>query len=115
MKKVLWVSRHEMTAEQLNDLKRIYGEVTVEKLDATVKRAEEITAIPADIYAVVLPTDMIADLLHKTTNPVISAVSERVKEGTVLNPATGKEEAQYVFRHVAWKQFVRIEIETVTL
>ena len=26
MKKILWVSRHQMTEEQLDDLKRIYGD-----------------------------------------------------------------------------------------
>ena len=33
MKKILWVSRHQMTEGQLDDLKRIYGEFELVKFD----------------------------------------------------------------------------------
>lgn len=32
MKKILWVSRHQMTDSQVQDLERIYGEFILKKL-----------------------------------------------------------------------------------
>lgn len=50
--KVLWVSRHEMTSEQLADLRRIYGNVSVTKLDKTIQSAEDILEVgdAFDVY-----------------------------------------------------------------
>ena len=42
MKKILWVSRHQMTEGQLDDLKRIYGEFELVKFDQTVSNVKEI-------------------------------------------------------------------------
>ena len=42
MKKILWVSRHEMTKGQVDDLRRIYGEFELVKFDQTVSNIKEI-------------------------------------------------------------------------
>ena len=42
MKKILWVSRHEMTKGQVDDLRRIYGEFELVKFDQTVSNVKEI-------------------------------------------------------------------------
>jgi len=75
MKKILWVSRHQMTEEQLDDLKRIYGEFELVKFDQTVSNVKEIIEAGknCDILAVVLPPALLADLVNPRNNekPVI--------------------------------------------
>ena len=36
MKKILWLSRHQMTKAQVADLNRIYGEIEVKTFDQSV-------------------------------------------------------------------------------
>ena len=69
MKKILWVSRHQMTEEQLDDLKRIYGEFELVKFDQTVSNVKEIIEAGknCDILAVVLPPALLADLVIHVT------------------------------------------------
>ena len=117
MMKILWVSRHDMTFEQITDLKRIYGEdIEIEKLDETIKDIHIIANRDADVYAVVLPIDLAAELLTLTNKPVIFAVSERIRaDKTRLNEATGKEEAEFIFKHVCWKKYDKVDIKTTVL
>lgn len=114
-KKILWLSRHDMTKEQMADLKRIYGDVEVEKLDKTIKTADDIldTADGFDVLAVVLPIDLIAELFAKTDKEIITAKSERVRctNETVFNPATNKEEPQFKFVHRGWSRYKTVKIE----
>jgi len=119
--KLFWLSRHDMTVAQLDDLKRIYGadlEVVCHK--DTVASAKDVVALAgdADVLAVVLPPAMLADLTnpHVNTKPVIRAVANRVPTGnTVINPATGREEAEFRFEHDHWEQVLRIVVETKRL
>ena len=54
MKRVLWISRHQMTAEQRSDLERVIGEAvelhpwteTVEDLEDLRRTAEESRSLP---------------------------------------------------------------------
>ena len=116
MKTILWVSRHQMTAQQEQQLYKIYGEVRIFRLDRTVEHAAEITAIPADIYAVVLPLGLLAELRQATGCEIIQPVSGRVPTGrTAVNPATGTEEPEYAFSHLYWQRILRLELETETL
>lgn len=114
-KKILWVSRHDLTAMQMDDLRRIYGEdVETKKLDKTIKTADEVLseADGFDVLAVVLPIDLVADLFSKTNKDIITAKSERVRlDTTVFNPATNKEEVQYQFVHKAWNKYKEVKIE----
>lgn len=120
MKKILWLSRHTMTLEQRADLERIYGEVEVKTFDQTVASWKDVVAAGEDceVLAVVLPPAILADLTNPRNNskPVIRAIANRVATGnTVVNPATGKEEAEYRFEHAGWERVVRIEIVTERL
>lgn len=120
MKKILWVSRHQMTEEQLDDLKRVYGEFELVKFDQTVSNVKEIIEAGknCDILAVVLPPALLADLVNPRNNekPVIRAIASRVETGNkILNPATGQKELEYRFVHVAWERVLKIEIITEKL
>ena len=120
MTKVLWLSRHTMTADQVEDLKRIYGDITVKNCDMTVKIWKDVTEAGADcdVLAVVLPPAILADLTNPRNNakPVIRAKANRVPTGrTILNPATGKQETEYCFQHAGWEQVIKIEVVTKAL
>lgn len=121
MTKVLWLSRHIMSAEQVADLKRIYGnDIVVKSVDMTVSSWRDVVDAGADcdILAVVLPPAILADLTNPRNNskPVIRAKANRVATGkTIVNPATGKEEAEYSFQHAGWEQVIKIEVVTKQL
>ncbi|MBR3163543.1 MAG: hypothetical protein IKF17_05550 [Clostridia bacterium] len=115
MTKILWLSRHTMTNEQLSDLKRIYGEVEVKTFDQTVESWRDVVEAgkDCDVLAVVLPPAILADLTNPRNNnrPVIRAKANRVATGnTIVNPATGKEEAEYRFEHAGWERVIKIEV-----
>lgn len=113
--KILWLSRHCMTTEQLCDLLRIYGKIEIIRYDKTVASWQEVVEAgkDCDILAVVLPPTILADLTNpqNNTKPVIRAKSNRVETGkSTLNPATGKHEKEYKFEHAGWERVVKIEI-----
>ena len=113
--KILWLSRHNMTGEQYVDLQRIYGNIEIKQVSKTVNGWQDVVDLgyDCDVLAVVLPISILADLTNPRNNrkPVIRAKSNRVPTGkSVLNPATGKEEEEYLFEHVGWEQ-----IESVVL
>lgn len=115
--KILWLSRHNMTGEQYVDLQRIYGygKIEIKQVSKTVNGWQDVVDLgyDCDVLAVVLPISILADLTNPQNNrkPVIRAKSNRVPTGkSVLNPATGKEEEEYLFEHVGWEQ-----IESVVL
>lgn len=121
--RILWLSRHTMTPEQLADLVNIYGsDIEIVQYAESVKDAAEVMQIGADcaVFAVVLPPAILADLTNPRINtahkPVIRAVADRVETDTVeINPATGKEEKQFKFVHMAWEQVLKVEVVTKTL
>lgn len=115
MKKILWLSRHALTKEQIADLERIYGEIQVTTFDQTVSNWRDVVAAGADcdILAVVLPPSILAELTNprNNTKPVIRAKANRVPTGnSIINPATGKEETEYRFEHAGWEQVLKIEV-----
>ena len=119
-KRVLWVSRHNMTKEQFSDLCRIYGDVDVKQFPETISSAKQVVELGADcdVLAVVLPAAFLADLTNPriNTKPVIRAIADRIPTGkTIVNPATGKEEPEMMFRHAGWERVVKVEIVTERL
>ena len=116
VKKIAWISRHNMTEDQIADLRRIYGsDVVIEKHDITATSYKDVIEASkgADIMAVVLPPNILADLVNPRNNkkPVIRAVSNREKTGNlVINSATGQKEAEYRFVHGGWERIKKIEI-----
>lgn len=122
MTKILWLSRHALTDEQLADLRRIYGQIEVYQHNQTVKSAQEVVSIATehgcDILAVVLPPNILSELTNPRVNtkPVIRAKANRIPTGqTTVNPANGKEEQEFMFQHAGWERVVRIEIVTEDL
>lgn len=113
MKKILWVSRHTMLNEQYNDLKRIYGKVEVIQYDKTVSDVKEILKNDIEVYAVVLPLNLISDLRKYTKSEIIQPVSGRVSTGkAIVNNASGKYESEYIYKHLYWQKIIKFDIET---
>lgn len=116
IKKILWVSRHTMTNEQRADLDRIYTKCEIIQFDETINDVTVLLEFNADVYAVVLPLDLVAHLKISTSADIIQPVSGRVKsEKLILNNATGKYENEYVYKHLYWQLIKKCEIETERL
>ena len=116
MKTILWVSRHGMTPNQRQQLSDYYGDIEIKQLDSTVSDISEILSVPADVYAVVLPLNLLAGLRENTDKDIIQAISGRVPTGNmIVNPATGCEEQEYIYDHLYWQRIVRLELETEIL
>lgn len=119
MKKVLWISRHEMTTAQLSDLERIMGG-TVKLLcwKENVRNVTELMPLieQADAIAAVLPLQMQANLLQVAEGkPVLQAVAERVLSDTERTLADGRKEREVQFVHKRWEQLLRIDVQTKAL
>ena len=115
MTKILWLSRHILTTDQLMDLHRIYGEIKVKTFDQSVSGWKDVVDAGADcdVLAVVLPPAILADLTNprNNTKPIIRAKANRIPTGnTIVNPATGKEETEYRFEHAGWEKVIKIEV-----
>lgn len=121
VKSILWFSRHNMTVEQIEDLKRIYGsEVSIHHVVGNASSWKDVAEAGKDddVLAVVLPPSLLADLTNPRNNvkPVIRAIANRVATGNrVINPATGKEEDEYKFIHAGWEKVLKIEVLTERL
>ena len=121
VKSILWFSRHNMTVEQIDDLKRIYGsDVTINHVSANAASWKDVVeaGVNDDVLAVVLPPALLADLTNprNNTKPVIRAIANRVATGKqVINPATGKLEDEFKFVHAGWERIVKIEVVTERL
>jgi len=116
MKEVLWISRHEMTAEQLRELARVLGgPVRLRPYRDTVTDVSLLrdAVAAADAVAAVLPAELLAELLALAGDtPVLLSDARRVPTGrTVLSPE-GKGEPEFAFRHDGWKRLLRLEVET---
>ena len=119
MKKVLWVSRHEMTQLQRSDLERIMGgPVELIPWRETIRDVKELAPLlrKADAVAAVLPPEPLSELLQLADGkPVLQAVSERQTTGRTIRNPNGQTELEFAYRHLCWKQLLRLEIETRTL
>ena len=119
--RVLWFSRHTMTQDQLDDLRRIYGEdIEVKQVSSTAVNYKDILTVgdDCDILAVVLPPAILADLTNPRNNrkPVMRAIANRVPTGNkITNPATGKLEDEFKFEHAGWERVIKIEVVTERL
>lgn len=125
MKKVLWLSRHDMTSEQLAAL----GDVEVTKFNVGnlpnvhvpfsgyVDNSEELTELPPfkvllqdfDVLAVVLPINLEAQVLGVAGDrPMIKAINNR----SVVKATDGGED-RVVFTFDSWKRVKSIEVVMV--
>ena len=116
MKRVLWVSRHQMTGEQFADLERIMGgPVELIPWRDTVRDVTELVPAlaQADAAAVVLPLELLGQLLPLAgEKPVLQAVSARQATGRTVTAPDGQQEPEFAFVHQGWRQVLRLELET---
>jgi len=104
MKNVLWFSRHELSAEQLADLERIFGKVEVNQVNKTITKASEILddIEAADIIAIVAPLPLQQEfLLLAGQRPVVFCKNDRI-----IDPA---DNTKVVFKHAGWFQIREIK------
>lgn len=119
MKRVLWVSRHEMIPDQRADLERaLGGQVELFPWRDTVRDAAELVPALArvDAVAVVLPLELLAELLTLAGDkPVLQAVSGRDATGRTVTLPDGRQEPEFAYAHRGWRRILRLEVETCPL
>ena len=105
MKNILWFSRHELSAEQLADLVRIYGEVVVNQVNKTITAAAEIQddINEADVIAIVAPLPLQQQFLQLAKGkPVVFCKNDRL-----VDPA---DNTKVTFKHAGWFQIHEIKV-----
>lgn len=115
MKKVLWISRHEMTPEQRSDLDRITGGAELLLWKETVTDIAKLLPLlqQADAVAAVLPPELLAELLTLAGDkPVLYAVSERKATGRFRTLPDGRCEQEFAYVHGGWEQLLRMDVRT---
>lgn len=119
MKKVLWISRHQMTEEQFADLERVMNDnVKLDVYADSVRSVEELKepVKNCDAVAAVLPSDLMAGLWKLTGDKMLlEAVSARVPTGKVTELSDGRKEKEFAFKHMGWKQIVKYDVESKIL
>jgi hypothetical protein len=108
MKRVLWISRHFLTRDQLVDLERFCGgkvtltfwQENVEELADLADAIEE-----AQVIAAVLPIHLLAQLVEIAgEKPVLISMAKRV-----VIPVAGGE-AMTHFTHSGWQRIKKLEL-----
>jgi hypothetical protein len=125
MVKVLWFSRHEMTAPQIEALEAKLGVVQVEQVDGTMPNVHipfqgkingEDAEIPPfkellqgfDLVAIVAPIQLQQQILSVAgETPVIFAESKRER---VSVPEGEEPEFKFVFK--GWKRLLEVKVLT---
>lgn len=110
-KKILWLSRHDMSAKQYEELETAFGEITVIQHRNEVKNADEILSIGegCDVYAVILPPRILQELFQKSNVMIIRPVMNRsIIETTRCGP-------QVTLTHDYWERIVEMNIVTEKL
>ncbi len=115
-KRVLWISRHALSAEQLSDLERaLQAPVYLLTWSDTVENVEDLRPLleQSDAVAAVLPMEKLAKLLEIAGDrPVLQAKGDRVPTGRWIISPTGEKEQEFAFVHQGWYQILEIQIRT---
>ena len=119
MKKVLWVSRHQMSEAQFASLEQVMGgPVELVPWRDTVEEAAHLAPALAEVdaAAVVLPVELLAQFLPLAgEKPVLMAVSGRKSTGRLVPTPDGQLEPEFAFVHLGWRQIIRLELEFLPL
>lgn len=102
--KVLWFSRHEMTASQIMDLERIFGRVVVNQVSRTIQHATELKREihENDVIAIVAPLPLQQEFLELAGDkPVIFCKNRRI-----LDENGGK--ISFIFD--GWYRIIKINV-----
>jgi hypothetical protein len=111
MKKILWVSRHPLSQEQMEGLTAYCGEEpqilwyqqTVEALDVLMPAIEQV-----DVVAAVFPLHLLVQLVALGKPVLISRAIRR------LSPSSNGE-AQAHFTHNGWFCIKKLELELIPI
>ena len=100
MKKVVWLSRHEMTAEQVDGLKKSIGDdVTVETVNMVWLATDDFAADEAanrdNMRALFEKYDILAGVFPPVAIEALNAVRAELCD-------LGEEERRIEFRHARW-------------
>ena len=105
MKKVLWISRHKMTPEQLAAVDN-GRPVEIDQEEESVNDVRDLTnrINNADVVAVVLPPNLLMPLVRMINGkrPIIRAISER----RVLDDGSAS------FKFIKWEKVIEFKIVT---
>lgn len=114
--KILWYTRHEYTAEQKEQLERIWGEnIEIKHVKIDVSDAKDLFRI-ASSYDVVMPVispDLMAEFIKiKGDNVIIKSRGDYLSTGNI-NAGTGEEILEY--KHEGFNVIERYEYKTKDL
>lgn len=119
MKRVLWVSRHQMTPEQREDLERVMkDQVELVQYKDTVENIEDLKPFLKNVQAaaVVLPPEMTAELVSLAGDcPILQSVSWRIPTGRMRLLADGRLEEEFLFEHRYWQQILELKLNVKRL
>ena len=114
--KILWASKNIMTTDQYSSLTKIYDNPKIVRAENNITDVDELLSYDPDVFAVVLPTDTLAELVSRTTKDVIRPVTKKVRpDGTVIPPEKEAEETEYTLKNFGWEKVLKIEIKTKML
>jgi len=95
MKRILWLSRHEATEDQVKELSEKLGDIEIIQVSQTVKTAEEVLALKeeneCEEMVVVLPINLMAELTTKGIKPLRAVMIRQLDESG--------ENAQFIHSH----------------
>lgn len=106
---VLWFSRHEMSKDQLADLKRIFGEIEIHQINKTIKHASELSKEieENDVIAIVAPLPLQQEFLKAAGNKsVIFCKNKRI---------ISEDGKKVEFKFDGWFKIKKIEVITEQL
>jgi len=121
--KIAWVSRHEPLERQIQELKRLFGEIEVVKFARTFKDAGKLASeiSGCDYAVVVLPLSMIAELIKRPDCPKLLRAEMRLLHNCETLPCPDFQPETDVLlrgeetRHYRFEKFVRIvELKLIT-
>ena len=103
---LIWVSRHKLTSENHEILRKAFGDYEVVQYAETIQDVSELVKFAnendADAYVVVLPPHLIQQLMNADRRPVYRFVVNR----------TVSEDGNAVFTPIGLERIVKIEVVT---
>ena len=104
--KILWFSQHDMTEPQEKDLVRIFGDIEIHQVNATIKNVDELP-LEFDVFAVVMPVELQAELFKK--------LNSKQKLITAKNRRVRNQDGKFEFEHAGWVWIKELKLETEIL
>lgn len=107
MKKILWLSRHEILPAQRKELERIFGDIEIIKHSEKVENDEHVINLikkyNADEIVAVLPLSIIARIVERGIKPIFA------KMDVVDDDFDSERDVIHAGRHYRFSHFERIE------